>query len=124
RQVLADPALDLPEKTWAQLMDGTPLVTADKRGAGWLVLFHVPASAEWSNLPLSGLFVEMLRRLVALSRGVTGGAGDQPPPPVGTLDGFARPQPAPAGPPALLPSEAQNNVWRVEPRHPPGFYGS
>ncbi|MBI3516184.1 MAG: BatA domain-containing protein, partial [Proteobacteria bacterium] len=26
RQVLAEPALDLPEKTWAQLADGTPLV--------------------------------------------------------------------------------------------------
>ncbi len=124
RQVLAEPALDLPEKTWAQLADGTPLVTADKRGAGWLVLFHVPANAEWSNLPLSGLFVEMLRRIVAVSRGVAGGAGTQPLPPFETLDGFGRLQAAPASATALLPEEAQNGVWRVDPRHPPGFYGT
>ena len=33
------------------------------------MLFHVTANADWSNLPLSGLFVDMLRRLVALSVG-------------------------------------------------------
>jgi hypothetical protein len=124
RQVLAEPALDLPEKSWAQLADGTPLVTADKRGAGWLVLFHVPANAEWSNLPLSGLFVEMLRRVVQLSRGIAGGAGNQPLPPIETLDGFGRLQAAPASATALLPEAAQNGVWRVDPRHPPGFYGA
>ncbi|MBV8168428.1 MAG: BatA domain-containing protein, partial [Alphaproteobacteria bacterium] len=116
RQVLAEPALDLPEKSWAQLADGTPLVTADKRGAGWLVLFHVPANAEWSNLALSGLFVEMLRRLVALSRGVASGVGSQPLPPLETLDGFGRLQAAPASATALLPEEAKNGVWRVDPR--------
>jgi len=124
RQVLAEPALDLPEKTWAQLADGTPLVTAEKRGTGWLVLFHVPANPEWSNLPLSGLFVEMLRRVVAVSRGVVGGPGAQPLPPLETLDGFGRLQGAPASATALLPEEAQNGVWRVDPRHPPGLYGS
>ncbi len=124
RQVLAEPALDLPEKSWAQLADGTPLVTADKRGTGWLVLFHVPANAEWSNLPLSGLFVEMLRRVVQLSRGIAGGAGNQPLPPIETLDGFGRLQAAPASATALLPEAAQNGAWRVDPRHPPGFYGS
>jgi hypothetical protein len=124
RQVLAEPVLDLPEKSWAQLADGTPLVTADKRGAGWLVLFHVPANAEWSNLPLSGLFVDMLRRVVALSHGVAGGAGNQPLPPVETLDGFGRLQAAPASATALLPEEAQNGSWRVDARHPPGFYGT
>ena len=59
RQVLAEPALDLPEKTWAQLTDGTPLVTAEPRGQGWLALVHTTANTEWSDLPLSGLFVEM-----------------------------------------------------------------
>ena len=29
------------------------------------MLFHVTADTTWSNLPLSGLFVEMLRRIVA-----------------------------------------------------------
>jgi hypothetical protein len=73
RQVLADPASLGPKiKVWAQLKDGTPLVTAAPRGDGQLVLFHVTANSDWSNLPLSGLFVEMLRRVVSL--GKLGGA--------------------------------------------------
>ena len=73
RQVLADPAsLGQGVKVWAQLKDGTPLVTAAQRGDGQLVLFHVTANSDWSNLPLSGLFVEMLRRVVSL--GKLGGA--------------------------------------------------
>jgi len=67
RQVLAEPNAGLPQKTWASLADGTPLVTAEKRGNGWVVLFHVTANAAWSNLALSGSFVEMLRRIVRLS---------------------------------------------------------
>ena len=54
--------------------DGTPLVTASKLGQGWLVLFHVTANSDWSNLPISGLFVEMLRRTAELSNAATGGA--------------------------------------------------
>ena len=57
---------DLADKTWARLADGTPLVTAEKRGQGWLVLVHTTANTDWSNLALSGLFVEMLQRLVAV----------------------------------------------------------
>ena len=34
RQVLAEPDLDLANKTWARLADGTPLVTAEKLGQG------------------------------------------------------------------------------------------
>ncbi len=63
QQVLADPEPDLADKTWASLEDGTPLVTHRKQGKGLLVLFHVTANADWSNLPLTGLFVDMLRRI-------------------------------------------------------------
>jgi hypothetical protein len=55
RQVLAEPEAGLAEKTWARLVDGTPLVTAEIRGKGLIVLFHVTADTTWSNLPLSGL---------------------------------------------------------------------
>ena len=69
RQVLADPASLGPEvKVWARLKDGTPLVTSAKRGDGQVVFFHVTANSDWSNLPLSGLFVEMLRRITTLGR--------------------------------------------------------
>ncbi len=68
RQVLAEPTPDIVERTWAALADGTPLVTGLKKGKGTLVLFHVAPQATWSNLPISGSFVEMLRRIVQLSR--------------------------------------------------------
>ena len=74
RQVLAEPAADLPPKVWASLADGTPLVTAERRGKGLIVLFHVTANADWSNLPLSGMFVEMLRRVLDLAPSAGGGA--------------------------------------------------
>lgn len=69
RQVLANPSPTLAEHTWASLADGTPLVTAKKLDAGQIVLFHTSADTSWSNLALSGHFVEMLRRITQLSRG-------------------------------------------------------
>jgi hypothetical protein len=62
-QVLAQPGPDLAARTIAALADGTPLVTRKDVGAGAVVLVHVTANAEWSTLPLSGLFVSMLERL-------------------------------------------------------------
>ena len=88
RQVLAEPGADLASHTWATLADGTPLVTGADLGAGRIVLFHVTANADWSNLPLSGLFVDMLRRLVALSVGVASTADTTVLAPAETLDGF------------------------------------
>ena len=74
RQVLAEPDADLPDRVWASLADGTPLVTARREGKGLIVLFHVTANADWSNLPLSGLFVEMLRRVLDIAPAAGGGA--------------------------------------------------
>ncbi|QLF70998.1 DUF4159 domain-containing protein [Peteryoungia desertarenae] len=76
RQVLAEPTPDLAERTWASLADGTPLVTVEETGAGRVVLFHVSAEATWSDLPISGEFVEMLRRIVQLTR--VGAAATEP----------------------------------------------
>ena len=67
-QVLAQPGPELAERTIAMLADGTPLVTRKIIGTGQVILFHVTANAEWSNLPLSGLFVQMLERLAVTSR--------------------------------------------------------
>ncbi|MCL7405176.1 DUF4159 domain-containing protein [Paradonghicola geojensis] len=67
-QVVAQPDPTLAERVIAQLTDGTPLVTRAELGAGQIVLFHVTANAEWSNLPLSGLFVQMLERLAVSTR--------------------------------------------------------
>ncbi len=66
-QILAEPGLDLVDKVWAELADGTPFVTAKPLGAGMVVMFHIPANAEWSNLVLSELFLAMLERLAVIS---------------------------------------------------------
>src|SRR6516164_3325511 len=121
RQVLAEPDLDLAAKTWARLADGTPLVTAEKRGQGWIVLVHTTANADWSNLALSGLFVEMLRRTIAMSQGVAA-AGEEALAPIETLDGFGRLQRAP--PTARPIAAAEIATATASPRHPPGFYGT
>ena len=123
RQVLAEPAFDLGEKTWARLTDGTPLVTAARLGEGWVVLVHTTANNDWSNLPLSGLFVDMLRRIVAVSQGVAGGSqADAAMPPIETLDGFGR---LGAPPPTALALDKDTlDAGRIEPRHPPGYYGT
>jgi hypothetical protein len=131
RQVLADPDSLHPaagagpsaNPVWAHLADGTPLVTAVSRGAGRIVLFHVTANADWSDLPLSGLFVEMLRRLVAQALGVSSGdaANDATPlAPVETLDGFGSPGLPPSAAVAI-PANAMHLA--ASPRHPPGIYG-
>ncbi|HXQ53150.1 MAG TPA: DUF4159 domain-containing protein [Stellaceae bacterium] len=121
RQVLAEPTLDLADKTWARLTDGTPLVTAAKRGQGWLVLVHTSADPEWSNLAISGLFVNMLRRIVATSQGVTG-ASDRALPPVETLDGFGRLRRAPTTAETIAAGDFAATL--ASSHHPPGFYGS
>jgi hypothetical protein len=121
RQVLAEPTIDLGGKTWASLSDGTPLVTGERRGEGWVVLFHVTANTEWSNLPLSGLFVEMLGRVVDLSKGTAGVPAARPLPPFQALDGLGR---LGAPPQAALPFAPTGPKQPISPRHPPGWYGT
>lgn len=67
-QVMAQPDPTLADRVIAQLTDGTPLVTRNIAGEGQIVLVHVTANAEWSSLPLSGLFVQMLERLAVSTR--------------------------------------------------------
>ena len=142
RQVLADPAELTPEvEIWARLKDGTPLVTAKKLGNGRLVLFHVTANSDWSNLPMSGLFVDMLRRLStmgAIGASVQQGSASSEAntnangtananndanvlAPLKTLDGFGTLR---SPPPTAEPLKA-SELGKTEPSfdHPPGYYG-
>ncbi|OQP87701.1 RNA-binding protein [Rhizobium rhizosphaerae] len=126
RQVLAEPTADLASRTWASLADGTPLVTTRSEGAGRIVLFHVSAEATWSNLPISGDFVEMLRRVVQLSRsggvGEAGGGKPQALPPYRLLnaEGVLVSETGRARPLEL----AGTAVPSADYDHPPGLYGS
>lgn len=96
-QVMAQPDPTLADRVIAQLTDGTPLVTRKQIGQGQVVLVHVTANAEWSSLPLSGLFVRMLDRLSVSSLGTAADIRDlegttwQP---VSVLDGAGRVQDA------------------------------
>ena len=124
RQVLAEPSADLAAHTWASLADGTPLVTAATRGAGRIVLIGTTGNADWSNLPLSGLFVEMLRRLVDLSAGVATTDETAQLPPFETLDGFGALTAPPSAAGALSVKDLdQPGALLISPKHPPGLYG-
>ena len=126
RQVLAEPDAVLATKSWASLEDGTPLVTGERRGKGMVSLFHVSADMRWSDLPMSGTFVEMLRRLVDLSgytsnpgAGVAGETGTETVAPLRTLDGFGAFGP----PPSTAKPMSADFRDRATSDHPPGFYG-
>ncbi|MEM7463665.1 MAG: DUF4159 domain-containing protein, partial [Pseudomonadota bacterium] len=125
RQVLALQDIELQQRTWAILEDGTPLVTAAKRGAGWIVLFHVSSDAAWSNLPISGTFVEMLRRVVNQSRSTGANSGsteDIRLPPLSLLNGQgAFVPPGPEAAPLVL---SEGVVPTVKAENPPGLYGT
>jgi len=129
RQVLAEPDSGLSDHTWATLADGTPLVTAARRGKGMIVLFHVTADTKWSDLPLSGAFVDMLKRIVGISGAAasteaTSTTGAQSTardavPPTRVLDGFGAFEPPP---PTARPIPAGYD-GRATGDNPPGFYG-
>ena len=131
RQVLAEPDSQLTDRTWATLADGTPLVTAERRGKGLLILFHVTADTRWSDLPLSGAFVDMLRRVVSLASSTASAESDttatesnsgraaQVVPPTRVLDGFG----AFSSPPPTARPIPSNFTERGSLDHPPGFYG-
>lgn len=124
RQVLAEPSSEIDNRAWARLSDGTPLITARGEGRGWIVMFHITASPTWSSLPISGLYVDMLKRLLALSAGTPARdlAGLTSLPPVSVLDGFAQAT-APGAEVAPIPAREFSRT-RVSPRHPPGLYGA
>ena len=127
RQVLAEPDATLSNNTWATLADGTPLVTAARRGKGLLVLFHVTGDTRWSDLPLSGAFVEMLKRIVSLAgtTAVSDAAGTQTKsahdlaPPSRVLDGFGHF----IAPPASARPVPADFAGSATADYPPGFYG-
>ena len=137
RQVLADPAsMPREAKVWARLADGTPLVTAAKRGAGTLVFFHITANPDWSNLPISGLFVEMMRKILEIAplqvaeSGHAAAAAESPPATAGqdaslkpwrVLDGFGKL--AEPGDRAQAISAAKIGTARVSAANPAGLYG-
>lgn len=123
-QVMAQPDPDLPSRVMATLEDGTPLVTGRALGEGRVVLFHVTANADWSSLPLSGLFVQMLERLTQSA----GGLADAPEQladsvwtPMQVLTGFGA-----LDTPSLIAGVPGDRIAAARPsaETPPGVYAS
>jgi hypothetical protein len=126
RQVLAEPDPALVDRAWASLADGTPLVTGEHRDKGVVALFHISGDMRWSNLPLSGTFVEMLRRIVDMSgytpnsgAGVAADSSAETVSPTRILDGFGAFGP----PPSVAKPIKADYRDRATLEHPPGFYG-
>ncbi len=124
RQVLAQPGGETTQRTWARLADGTPLVTGERRGNGVVVLFHVTATPQWSDLPVSQTFIDMLRRLTflsALGPETTETSQATRYSPLRLMDGFGR---------LRAPTDDDNALTAAElngpasPSRQPGFYGS
>src|SRR5256714_5779233 len=86
-----------------------------------------PADTRWSDLPLSGTFVEMLKRIVSFAGSASASDGAAPQardtrevlPPTRILDGFGAFGP----PPTSARAVPATFSGRATPDHPPGFYG-
>lgn len=120
QQVLARPEPDLARKTWARLTDGSPLVSADSRGDGTLILFHITAGPDWGDLAYSGVFEQMLRRAIAAGRGEAVEDGDGTYMPQLSLDGFGRL--TRASPNAAPVKASEFAGLKPSETHPPGLY--
>ncbi|HBR68035.1 MAG TPA: hypothetical protein DEA55_01520, partial [Rhodospirillaceae bacterium] len=123
QQILPEPSEDIGEKTWAVLSDGTPLITAAPLEQGMLVFVHTTANTAWSDLALSGVFVEILQRIVSISG--TAAAKDV------KADGYLEPRLVldgmgrliePGGSVQSIPATDFATV-KTSPAHPPGIYG-
>ena len=130
RQILAEPTSQLAGHVWASLQDGTPLITASPQGTGLVVLIHVTANPDWSDLPLSGLFVDILNRILDLAPAVTTtkqtqttfepGIYTQGFSPQSSLNGFGRLSPPPTHAKAIKLTDVK--TAKISNAHPAGLY--
>lgn len=126
RQLLAEPVADIGERTWASLKDGTPIITAAPSGRGMIVLIHTTAGPDWSNLPLTGTYIDILKRVTELSgtsygdvqSKLTGALKPQL-----VLDGYGNMQQPTDSVMPLNAIDIQNKNVTISYQHPPGLYG-
>ncbi len=123
KQILATPGAETDINTWARLADGSPVITSGTRGLGRVVLFHITAGPDWSTLPLSGLYVQMLDRLLPLARStsspiINNTNGDWTA--ERTLDGYGNLQSPPLT--TVTIADAEFAVAKPNHDHPPGLY--
>lgn len=120
KQVIAEPSPDLLNNTWATLEDGTPLITAKIMEKGLNIFFHITANADWSNMPLTGTFVEILEKMISFSSGIQDKKDNIPLKPFKLLDGFGRLTEPPTN--ALPLNFDQVDISSLT--RAPGYYGN
>ena len=122
KQIMARPGAETDARTWARLVDGSPLITSSTFGLGRVVLFHVTAGPDWSQLPLSGLYVDMLKRLLPLARStaapIQASIGDWAA--ERTLDGYGQLGKPPAN--AQMIANDAFGITQASFKNPPGLY--
>ncbi|MEE9272557.1 MAG: DUF4159 domain-containing protein [Robiginitomaculum sp.] len=122
KQLMARPGAETDAHTWARLVDGSPVITSAPLGRGRIVLFHVTAGPDWSSLPLSGLYVQMLKRILPLARASvskqtkTGGDWSAE----RTLNGFGQLGSPPSGIATIADADFASTVSSTN--NPPGLY--
>ena len=52
----------------ASLNDQSPLITMKNVKKGKVILFHVTSNNEWSNLPMSSFFKDLLTKLLLIPK--------------------------------------------------------
>ena len=121
RQLLAQPGPELAARTWANLSDGTPFITARTQGRGMIVLVHATATPDWSDFVLSGFYVNFLKELIDLTaiQDKTA-APSRILRPVLSLDGWGRLQSPPDTAKSILSEKFKNTIPSRD--HPPGLY--
>jgi hypothetical protein len=119
QQILADPGGLQPGTVWARLQDGTPLILGAPQGRGFLVNILTTANTAWSDLALSGLYPQILRRLAALSHGSAPTEAILPLD--SALDAFGNL--APPSHRGLTLQRSRLATLPISPTHPPGLYG-
>jgi hypothetical protein len=95
-------------------------------GKGQVVLFHVTANAQWSSLPLSGLFVQMMERLAIstpASRPSQEDLAGTTWTPLRVLDGFGTLSPPPSSLSGIT-GEVLADQSALSAAAPPGLYQS
>ena len=125
QQVMARPDVGggLAARTWVSLEDGTPLITAENRGEGQIILVHTKAmDADWSNLALSHVFVDLLEDIVQSSQGIVGAVRSDGTLPLRQIVTSAGDLEQSDRLVSLSRRDAENGIVGAE--SPPGFYGN
>lgn len=121
KQIMVEPGPDVSSKIWASLDDGTPLISADQRGEGRVVLFHTSANTAWGEFSLSDNFVDILLEVVSSSKSIQNSDALELTdlPPFLTMNGYGSIE----NPPPYAVN-LQSKDCKISSSNPPGLYGS